>query len=181
MATLVVYAHSDPASSRHNAALLRAARQLPGVRVHDLTATYPDFAIEPAREQALLATHDTLVLQFPMHWYSTPALTKHWLDLVLDHGFAYGPGGDRLHGKRGWVACTVSGPADSYGGPGKQGFDVRHTLATFFAFIEQTLTVCGMRWEPPFVVDRVVWDGLDDAELDAAAAAYARRLGGAPA
>jgi glutathione-regulated potassium-efflux system ancillary protein KefG len=170
------HAHSDPASSRHNAALLAAARGVPGVTAHDLTAAYPGFAIAVEREKALPRVHDTLVLRFPMHWCSSPALTKQWLDLTLEHGFAYGPGGDALRGERCWVAATVAGPPHSYGGSGRRGFDVRHGLPTFLAFLGQAALVCGMVWEEPFVVDRAVWDGLSDEELAVFARAYAARL-----
>lgn len=181
MSALVVYAHSDPEISRHNLALAKAASSVSGVTVHDLARTYPDFRIDADREAELLVANETIVLQFPMHWYSVPAIAKKWLDDALAFGFAYGPGGDRLHGKRFWIACTVSGPIESYGGSGRQPFDVRHSLETYFAFLEQTALVCGMRWEPPFVVDRVIWEGLSEAELASSADAYANRLKAATA
>lgn len=65
---------------------------------------------------------------------------------------------------------------NSYGGVGRQPFDVRHSLDTFFAFLEQTSRVCGMTWEAPFIVDRVIWDGLSETELASRAEAYAGRL-----
>lgn len=98
MTVLVIYAHSDPEGSRHNRALTNAARSLQGVTIHDLARAYPDFQIDCDREAALLMAHDTIVLQFPMHWYSVPAIAKKWLDDALAYGFAYGPGGDRLRG-----------------------------------------------------------------------------------
>jgi putative NADPH-quinone reductase len=176
MSVLVIYAHSDPDSSRYNRALVHAALSVKGVTVHDLARAYPDFRIDCAREAELLSANETIVLQFPMHWYSVPAIAKKWLDDALAYGFAYGPGGTHLNGKRFWLVCTISGAVDSYGGAGKQPFDVRYSLDCFFAFLEQTVRVCGMKWESPFIVDRVIWDGLNDAELAAYAEAYATRL-----
>jgi glutathione-regulated potassium-efflux system ancillary protein KefG len=34
-----------------------------------------------------------------LYWYSTPAILKEWQDLVLEHVFAYGHEGTKLHGK----------------------------------------------------------------------------------
>ena len=50
-------------------------------------------------EQQRLLDHDVIIFQCPLFWYSTPSLVKEWQDLVLEHGFAYGAGGDRLSGK----------------------------------------------------------------------------------
>ena len=44
-------------------------------------------------EQQRLADHDLIVLQFPLYWYTGPALLKEWLDLVWLQGFAYGESG----------------------------------------------------------------------------------------
>lgn len=176
MSVLVVYAHAAPGGSRHNRALLAAARRVAGVRVHDLTEHYPGWNIDVELETALLEEHDTIVFQCPMHWYSVPGLLKRWFDEAFAYGFAYGPGGDRLHGKRCWIAMTVSGSEDSYGGAGRQEYDVEYDLPTLLAGVRQSVLVTGMVWDPPFIVPRTVWYGLSDAELAGYAGAYAERL-----
>ncbi|RYE81878.1 MAG: flavodoxin family protein, partial [Hyphomicrobiales bacterium] len=35
---------------------------------------------------------DTLILQFPLWWYTMPAILKGWVDRVFAYGFAYGVG-----------------------------------------------------------------------------------------
>ena len=75
---LVLYAHPSPSTSRANRALRAAIHDLPGVTLHDLYETYPDFFVDVAREQALPAEHDVLVLQHPLYWDSSPALVKGW-------------------------------------------------------------------------------------------------------
>ena len=54
-------------------------------------------------EQDKLLWADTLILQFPLWWFSMPAILKGWVDRVYAYGFAYGVGehsdqhwGDRL-------------------------------------------------------------------------------------
>lgn len=111
---LLVLAHPALERSRANRALAKAAKGLSGVTFRDLYETYPDFAIDIEAEQASLLAHDVIALQFPLYWYSTPALMKEWLDLVWLHGFAYGHDGVALQGKRLFVACTTGASAKAY-------------------------------------------------------------------
>lgn len=106
---LVLFAHPAYRRSRSNRALRAAVEALDGVTFHDLYETYPDFAVDVDREQALLAEHDVIVCLHPFFWYSAPALVKEWLDLVLEHGWAYGHEGRQLEGKRWLQAVTVGG------------------------------------------------------------------------
>ena len=50
----------------------------------------------------------------PFYWYSAPALVKEYLDLVLEHGFAYGSTGRALEGKVLVNATTTGGPEAAY-------------------------------------------------------------------
>jgi glutathione-regulated potassium-efflux system ancillary protein KefG len=145
---LVLFAHPVLERSRVNKRLVDAIRGLPGVTVHDLYEAYPMFAIDVAREQELLREHDAIVFQHPFYWYSTPAILKEWQDLVLEHGWAYGPGGTALRGKVTLNAITTGGPATAYRSDGYNRFTVRQLLAPW----EQTANLCGMRFLAPFVV-----------------------------
>jgi len=167
---LLIYAHREPAASRVNRALLGAADSLLNVTVHDLTARYPDLRIDAEHEQRLLLEHDTIVLQFPFYWYSTPAILKEWQDAVLAYGFAYGPNGDKLRGKKLMIATTTGGPAEAYEAGGYNQF----TLSELLRPLQATANLAGMRYEPIFSVSGV--RTLDEATLDHAAAAYRARL-----
>ena len=139
-------AHPAMERSRANKAMVEAALNAPGVTFVDLYETYPDFVIDVPAEQQRLVSHPVIALQFPMYWYSTPALLKEWLDLVWLHGFAYGRGGTALKGKSLFVACTTSGDEAAYqparrqplhprGVPAPPGADrrlVRHDLGRAF-------------------------------------------------
>ena len=138
--------------------------------MQDLYRAYPDFLIDVAAEQARLAAHPLIVLQFPIHWYSTPPLLKEWIDTVLLHGFAYGTASSQLRGKRLMLAVTAGSPETDYGERGLHRF----TLAEFLRPLEATAHLCGMIWLPPFILYGS--SGLDPAERAEAAAAYAARL-----
>jgi glutathione-regulated potassium-efflux system ancillary protein KefF len=167
---VLVYAHPYPQRSRANAALLQAAADLQGVKLHMLYDLYPDFAIDVEAEQRALRAADVVVWQHPLYWYSVPALLKLWFDKVLALGFAYGQGGTALHGKRCQWMVTTGGDPGSYGERGmhEQPFD------HFVAPIEQTARFCGMRWQPPLVLHGA--HRVSDRELHAAALRYRERL-----
>ena len=42
-----------------------------------------------AREQDKLRWADTVILQFPLWWFSMPAILKGWIERVYAYGFAY--------------------------------------------------------------------------------------------
>ncbi|MCG8369846.1 MAG: NAD(P)H-dependent oxidoreductase [Proteobacteria bacterium] len=149
MARLIVYyAHPGHKYSHVNRYMARAAGAVEGLTFVDLYRDYPRFDIDVNAEQQRLLEHDVILFQFPMFWYSTPSIVKEWEDLVLEHGFAYGAGGDRLQGKRMMLAVTMAGPDDAYTDAGYQHYPLR----TFLTPLEQTARLCGMRFPAPYVL-----------------------------
>ena len=187
---LVLFAHPAFEKSRIHRRLLEAIHDLEGVTIHDLYETYPDFQIDVADEQRRLLAHDVIVLQHPFYWYSAPALVKEYLDLVLEHGFAYGSTGRALDGKVLVNATTTGGPEAAYRIGGRNRFTMRQLLAPF----DQTAVLCRMTYLAPFVVhgthtivdDTGCWPAqrqyrtllarLRDGTLDLARAAAADRV-----
>jgi glutathione-regulated potassium-efflux system ancillary protein KefG len=167
---LLVLAHPAMERSRANRAMITAMQGAPGVTLLDLYETYPDFVIDVRAEQKRLVSHQTVVLQFPMYWYSTPALLKEWFDLVWLHGFAYGRGGTALKGKRLIAAFSTGADAESYRRKGAN----RYTIEEFLRPLEQTAALCGMAWETPFVIHASA--AKDEARLAREAQAYRKRL-----
>lgn len=145
---LVYYAHPGQKHSHANKAMLAAARTVEGITIVDLYAEYPRFDIDIDREQRRLLDNGVILFQFPMFWYSTPSLIKEWEDLVLEHGFAYGSGGEKLTGKRMMLAVTAAGPKDAYTPRGYQHYPIR----AFLTPLEQTARLCHMAFTPPYVL-----------------------------
>lgn len=56
-----------------------------------------------AAEQEKLLWADTVIFQFPLWWFSMPAIMKGWIDRVYAWGFAYGVG---EHSDRHWGIAT---------------------------------------------------------------------------
>jgi len=168
---IVYYAHPGQRFSRANKAMADAARKIAGVTFVDLYAEYPRHDIDVDREQTRLLEHDVILFQFPLFWYSTPSLLKEWQDLVLEHGFAYGAGGDDLAGKTLMLAITMAGPEDAYTPSGYQHYPLR----TFLTPLEQTARLCKMNFATPYVLHAAL-KAQETDEIAAHAAAYARLL-----
>lgn len=149
MANLIIYyVHPGQRFTRANKAMVEAAHEVAGITFVDLYAEYPRHDINVDREQSRLLDHDVILFQFPLYWYSTPSLLKEWQDLVLEHGFAYGSGGDNLAGKTMMLAVTTAGPADAYTPAGYQHYPIR----TFLTPLEQTARLCKMAFPAPYVL-----------------------------
>jgi glutathione-regulated potassium-efflux system ancillary protein KefG len=167
---LVLFAHPVPRRSRVNRRLVAAAEGLAGARVHDLYAAYPDLDIDVEREKELLAEHDVLVWQHPFYWYSTPAILKEWQDLVLEFGWAYGPGGTALEGKSFLQVITTGGREEAYQ---PEGFN-RYRITELLAPVHQTVRLCHMAAFPPFVVHGT--HRMTEPEMESHARDYRRVL-----
>jgi glutathione-regulated potassium-efflux system ancillary protein KefG len=144
----VLFFHPLAHKSRVNQVLVDSIRDLDGVTVRDMYELYPDFHIHVKAEQENLLNHDLIIWQHPLYWYSSPSLLKEWIDLVLEHGFAYGSKGTALLGKHVLSAITTGGRQKAYIPDGNHRFSIRQLLAPF----EQTVHLCHMEYLPPFVV-----------------------------
>ena len=124
------------------------AQKVRGVTFHDLYELYPDFDVQIDHEQELLISHDLIILQHPFYWYSCQPLLKQWIDLVFEHGWAYGKEGNTLKGKKMFNAISTGGRKDAYKGGGFNRF----TIAQFLAPFDQTARLCSIEYYPPFVI-----------------------------
>ncbi len=167
---VVIYAHPYPDRSRANAALARAIAGVDGVEIRSLYDRYPDFAIDVEAEQRALAACRTVVWQHPIYWYMPPALMKLWFEKVLQHGWAYGPGGTALRGKRCLWVVTTGGDEEGYAPSGAH----RHPFASFVPAVRQTAQFCQMTWLDPIIVPGA--HRIETADLEALGARYRARL-----
>jgi NAD(P)H dehydrogenase (quinone) len=113
-----------------------------------------------AAEQQKLRRADLVIFQFPLWWFSVPAIMKGWFERVYAYGFTYGVGehseqrwGERygegvFKGKRAMLVVTTGGWAEHYSERGINGpiddllFPIQHGI----------LFYPGFDVLPPFVV-----------------------------
>jgi NAD(P)H dehydrogenase (quinone) len=137
-----------------------------------------------AAEQEKLLWADAVIFQFPMWWFSMPAILKGWIERVYAYGFGYGVGvhggerwGDRygegeLAGRRAMLSVTIGGRAPHYSDRGVNGalddvlFPIQHGV----------LFYPGMEVLPPFAIYQA--DHLKGEEWPAVAQAFKARLDG---
>ncbi|NOK12793.1 NAD(P)H-dependent oxidoreductase [Corallococcus exercitus] len=135
-------------------------------------------------EQQKLLWADAVLLQFPLWWFSMPAILKGWIDRVFALGFAYGVGvhegerwGDRygegtLTGRRAMLSITIGGRAPHYFDRGVNGaledllFPIEHGV----------LFYPGMDVLPAFVTYQS--DRLKEEQWPSVAEAFQARLDG---
>ena len=168
---LVIFAHPARSRSKINNALQAAIAGLENVTINDLYAAYPDFLIDVEHEQKLCVEHDVIIFQHPFYWYSTPAIMKEWMDLVLEHGWAYGSKGKALQGKQILQALSGGGDDASYQRDGYNEFTIGELTSPFRA----TAKLCNMTWLPPFTV-LGIHRGLPEGQIQAHAEDYRRAV-----
>lgn len=147
-------------------------------------ATFAADALTPdvKAEQDKLLWADILILQFPLWWFTMPAILKGWVDRVYSYGFAYGVGehndmrwGDRygegtLAGKRAMLIVTAGGWEEHYSPRGINGpiedllFPINHGI----------LYYPGYEVLPSFVVYKA--DRLGEADFDRVAEQLRARM-----
>ena len=145
---LILFAHPRFERSIANSLIIQHIPKRPEITFHDLYELYPDFNINAENEKKLLSDHQVIIFQHPFYWYSAPPLLKQWIDLVLQFGWAYGPGGGALQGKIVFNSITSGGQRSAYSNEDHNRFTVRQLLAPF----DQTATLCKMIYLPPFAV-----------------------------
>ncbi|MBM7636824.1 NAD(P)H-dependent oxidoreductase [Streptococcus saliviloxodontae] len=151
--------------SRANQVLADAAAQA-GFDVRDMYSLYPDFAIDVKTEQSILEQTDRIVLQFPMYWYSSPALLKQWEDMVLEYGWAYGSTGTALQGKEVILAITQGAGAEDYRSDGRFQVTTKELLKPFETIRFHT----GLVFKEAFVLAGTL--SLSEEDLQEASKAY---------
>ena len=145
---LVLFAHPAFEKSRVNRTLTKNLQRIEGITFHDLYEAYPDFDIDIKREQQLLSSHELIVFHHPFYWYSSPSIIKEYLDLVLEHGWAYGHEGHALEGKYLMHVITTGAKEETYCAQGRNHYTIEQLLTP----MEQTASMCNLNYIPPYMV-----------------------------
>lgn len=122
-------------------------------QTEEVYATETDgFAEEIQAEIDKLDWCDVLIFQFPLWWFSVPAILKGWVDRVFAMGRIYGGGkwydNGVFKGKRAMLSVTTGGPQTMYSKLGLNG----HLDTILYPINHGILRFVGFDVLPPFVV-----------------------------
>lgn len=150
MKTLLILAHPSMKESVFNKTLIEALTKHKNndIFIHDLYKAYPDFNIDIKAEQKLLLEFDKIIFESPVYWYNVTPLLKKWFDDVFEHGWAYGHGGTKLHGKTFGYILTAGGSKQDY-------IDMQPQLPSLeqcFNFLKPTADLVGAQLIEPFII-----------------------------
>lgn len=166
-----IVTHPHLEKSRVNKEVLKAFERQEGIETRKLYEVYPDWKIDIAKEKESLLKADIIVVQTPFYWYSTPGLYKEWQDRVLEYGFAYGEGGDKLKNKKFMMVISTFGPEEAYQHGGYNNFTMGELLRPF----EQTANLCKLEYVQPLIINGVAHK--TDADITAFADFVKREVG----
>jgi NAD(P)H dehydrogenase (quinone) len=126
------------------------------------------FATDVQAELDKLMAADFLLLQFPLWWFSMPAILKGWVDRVFAFGAAYDFGrtweNGVFTGRKTMLSITASAPELAFRPDGRNG-DMERVLWPIHAGV---LALCGFSVLPPFIAHGIPFVGEEAmaAELE---------------
>lgn len=143
---LVVLAHPNLEQSEVNSHYLSKLKSIKEVSINNLYEKYPDYNIDVAKEQELLISHDIIIFQFPLYWFSSPALLRKWQDDVITSAFSIGQN-NKLKGKELMIVVSVGGTKSDYRHGDLLNITIDEVLSPFEAFAHLT----EMKYLSPFI------------------------------
>ncbi|AMV60624.1 NAD(P)H oxidoreductase YRKL at Putative NADPH-quinone reductase (modulator of drug activity B) at Flavodoxin 2 [Pediococcus damnosus] len=143
MKTLVIVAHPNLVDSGTQKFLKTSLAKMDSVTWHVLNEGHFDVTAE----QDLLQENDRIIFQFPLYWYSAPAILKQWEDEVLTRNFVYGTGHALAKKELGIVVSTGDRQKGFVAG-GEEQFTLSELLRPYQALAHKG----EMTYLPPFPI-----------------------------
>lgn len=142
----------NPVASEHDFKERRFPEHMQYDREQKHAVAHRTFRDDIAAEIEKVTWCDLLILQFPLWWYSVPAIMKGWFDRVFANGLMYGQLGRFNHGgmrgRRAMVATTTGCLPNMVDEGGVMG----HLDAVLWHLQYGTLGYVGFEVLEPFVV-----------------------------
>ncbi|MCT6858948.1 NAD(P)H-dependent oxidoreductase [Apilactobacillus sp. EABW-1NA] len=158
MKTLVLVSHPEYDNSMTEAFLKQCQSDIENVDWVVLDNIQTEFTFDKEQEQQRLTQYDRILFQFPMYWYSAPALMKKYEDDVFTKNFiAYEQEG-KLKGKEIGIITTLGDPIKDYQVGGREGFSISELLKPYQAIAQRGQ----MKFLKPFVISQFAY--MTDAQ-----------------
>ncbi len=157
----------DPVSDRRNFTTVKDADYFKQQIEERHASASGGFAPDIAAEHEKLDWCDALILQFPLWWFSVPAILKGWVDRVFVMGRIYGVGkwydNGAFKGKRAMLSLTTGAPEQMCSEFGLNGnidnilYPINHGILRFVGF---DVLPPYIAWSPAHVGDEQRRDDL---------------------
>ncbi|MCX8742543.1 NAD(P)H-dependent oxidoreductase [Lactobacillus sp. B3795] len=158
MKTLVLVSHPEYDNSMTEAFLKQCQSDIENVDWVVLDNIQTDFTFDKEQEQQRLAQYDRILFQFPMYWYSAPALMKKYEDDVFTKNFIAFEQEGVLKGKEMGIITTLGDPIKDYQVGGREGFSISELLKPYQAIAQRGQ----MKFLKPFVISQFAY--MTDAQ-----------------
>ncbi|USS84789.1 NAD(P)H-dependent oxidoreductase [Fructilactobacillus myrtifloralis] len=160
MKTLVIVAHPEYEDSSTQAFLKRAQAEFETVTWKRLDSS--QWPLDVSTEQQALIAAERVIFQFPLYWYSAPALLKQWEDDVLTRAFTFASERGCLADKQLGIVTSLGSAAQEFQAGGTEGFSLSEILTPYRALAHRA----GMQFLKPLVIDQFGYQSeAEQAEL----------------
>ncbi|MFD1410540.1 NAD(P)H-dependent oxidoreductase [Lapidilactobacillus gannanensis] len=149
MQTLIIVAHPEVDNSPTQQ-FLQASLPVTNndaVTWHDLNAIFTETGWQRETELALLKKAERIIWQFPLYWYSAPAILKQWQDAIFTGEVSQY---EFLAGKELGLVVSVGERLTSYQAGAREQFTLSEILRPYQAFAQKL----DWRYLPPLVIEQ---------------------------
>ncbi|TPR18823.1 flavodoxin family protein [Apilactobacillus timberlakei] len=153
MKTLVIVSHPEYDNSMTESFLNQCQNDIDEVDWLVLDHLTDNYEFDVDKEQKRLIKYDRILLQFPMYWYSSPALLKKYEDDIFTRSFTYANEDGKLKDKELGIITTLGEPLKNYTVGGSEGFSINEILKPYQALAFKA----GMKFIKPFAVDQFAY------------------------
>lgn len=153
MKTLVLVSHPEYDNSMTEAFLKQCQSDIENVDWVVLDKIQNNFSFDKEQEQDRLTQYDRILFQFPMYWYSAPALMKKYEDDVFTKKFIAFEQEGKLKGKEMGIITTLGDPIKDYQVGGREGFSISELLKPYQAIAQRGQ----MKFLKPFVISQFAY------------------------
>lgn len=138
----------------------------------EITKTIIKEGYNPEEEQRKFKDADAIIFQFPIYWFSAPALMKKYIDEVYAHGVffgmgeegkKYGYGNGLMNGKKYMFSITANSPEYAYN-DSEQFFEGKSLDESLF-HMHKINEFCGMEALKSFGAYNVIKDPQAENDL----------------
>ncbi|WP_125768767.1 NAD(P)H-dependent oxidoreductase [Lapidilactobacillus wuchangensis] len=151
MQTLILVAHPEidnsPTQQFLQASLPQSAVNDDQLIWHDLTAAFAKNGWSRETELTLLEQADRIIWQFPLYWYSAPAILKQWQEAIFTGEVSQY---EFLAGKELGLVVSLGEKLASYQAGAREQFTLSEILRPYQAFAQKL----GWRYLAPLMIEQ---------------------------